>query len=212
MTVTEITMRSTPVSSARAPHRSSALHSLAQTAALMSVYDVAGAAAGSVAFLVLPLTGHANQAGVLYLALTGWGFAAGLFVYIARVFQPRLSVWLASDGAASGRRQARALAGWALRLNLGWLVLVGLLIVAEDLGGSQPRASARGDPHRTAAVAGRGLGHDVCERFATRELGSARARDGREGRRRRLRASRDHLSRAHPNLRGGWRRLGAVHR
>ncbi|MFZ0383279.1 MAG: hypothetical protein WAL38_36005, partial [Solirubrobacteraceae bacterium] len=57
-------------------------------------------------------------------------------------FQPRLSVWLASDGAASGRRQARALAGWALRLNLGWLVLVGLLIVAEDLGGSQPRASA----------------------------------------------------------------------
>jgi len=142
MTVTEITMRSTPVSSARVPHRSSALHSLAQTAALMSVYDVAGAAAGSVAFLVLPLTGYANQAGVLYLALTGWGFAAGLFIYIARVFQPRLSVWLASDGALSGRRQARALAVWALRLNLGWLVLVGLLIVAADLSGSQPSAGA----------------------------------------------------------------------
>jgi hypothetical protein len=142
MTVTEITMRSTPVSSAPAPRRSSALHSLVQTAALMSVYDVAGAAAASVAFLVMPLTGYANQAGVLYLALTGWGFVAGLFIYIARVFQPRLSVWLASDGAASGPRQARALALWALRLNLSWLVLVGLLIVAADLGGSQPGAGA----------------------------------------------------------------------
>ena len=142
MTVTEITMRGTPVSGAGAAHHSSALRTLAQTAALMGVYDVAGMAGASVAFLVLSLTGYANQAGVLYLAITGWSFAASLFVYVARVFQPWLSVWLAREGSVTGRRQARALAAWALRLNAAWLVVVGLLIVAADLRTLLPSVSA----------------------------------------------------------------------
>jgi hypothetical protein len=140
MTVTEITMRGTHVSGAA--HHSSSVRSLAQTAALMGAYDVAGMAAASVAFLVLPLTGYANQAGVLYLAITGWSFAASLFVYIGRVFQPWLSVWLAREGSVTGRRQARVLAAWALRLNAAWLVVVGLLIVAADLRTLLPSVGA----------------------------------------------------------------------
>ena len=144
MIVSEITMRGTPVSHAGTARtqRSSARRSLAQTAALMGVYDVAGAAAGSVAFLVLPFTGYANQAGALYLAFTGWAFAASLFIYVARVFQPRLSIWLASDGAVTGRRQARTLALWALRLNGVWLVATGLVIVAADLRRLPPGGGA----------------------------------------------------------------------
>ena len=109
---------------------------------MMGVYDVAGVAALSVAFLILPFSGHADQSGVLYLALAGWGLALGLIVYVARVFQPRLSVWLAGEGSVSGRRQARLLARWALGLNLAWLVVAGLVIVARDLDGLTAGASA----------------------------------------------------------------------
>lgn len=141
MTVTELTMRGTPVTPS-GTHRSRALRSLGETAAMMSVYDVAGNAALSVAFLVLPLSGHADQSGVLYLALAGWGLALSLIVYVARVFQPRLSVWLAGAGSVSGRRQARVLARWALRLNLAWLAAAAVVIAVADLSGLTAGASA----------------------------------------------------------------------
>lgn len=141
MAVTELTMRGTPIAPRRA-RRARVPRDLAETAAMMSVSDVAGMAALSVAFVVLPLSGHADQSGALYLALAGWGLALGLIVYVARVYQPRLSVWLAGAGSVSGRRQARLLARWALRLNLAWLAVAGVVIVAADMRGLTTGASA----------------------------------------------------------------------
>jgi archaellum biogenesis protein FlaJ (TadC family) len=133
MAMTEITMRGTPVALGRPSARTPALRGLAQTAALMGVYDVAGMAAGSIAFVVLPLTGHAEQSGVLYLALVGWGLVLSLLVYVGRVFQPRLSLWLAGEGQITGRLHARTLARRSLTLNAVWLVVVAVVIVAADL-------------------------------------------------------------------------------
>ena len=128
--VTELTS-----SGLRAPTQSifgrpGVLRSLSETVALMGVYDVAALVATSAVFLVLPLTRNAAQSGDLYLAVTGWGIALSFFIYALRVFQPRISLWLAGEGRVTGRRRARTMAAWALGLNVAWLLVVAVVRLA----------------------------------------------------------------------------------
>ncbi|MFN2468233.1 MAG: hypothetical protein ABR521_08930 [Gaiellaceae bacterium] len=128
--VTEVTLRGLRAPTRSLAGRPRARRRLDETVALMGVYDVAALAATSAVFLVLPLTRNADQSGDLYLALAGWGVALGFLVYALRVFQPRMSLWLAGEGSLTGRGWARSLAAWALALNAAWLVVVAVVLVA----------------------------------------------------------------------------------
>ncbi|MFI6323806.1 hypothetical protein ACIBG8_40210 [Nonomuraea sp. NPDC050556] len=101
---------------------------LAGTVVLMGVADVLANAMIGTLFVELSLTVHAGQSGDLYLVVLAWGFAVSVIYTVQRIYQPRLSVLIASGGSgarALGRRVI-GVAGW---VSAVWLVAGGAAIV-----------------------------------------------------------------------------------
>jgi hypothetical protein len=131
--VTELTLFRVGAPIRNLTGRPRVLRILAGTVALMGVQDVVACVAVSWVFFVLPLTGHADQSGELYVAVAGWAIVLAFFTYLLRVFQPRVSLRLAGGGAQDGRKWGRVLGWWALGINGAWLASMALTIRAPGL-------------------------------------------------------------------------------
>lgn len=118
----------------RIPLRRRVWRLLAATSALMGVSEVMSNLAASVIFVELAVTAHATQNTELYLVTQGWSVIVGFVYFVQRVFQPRVTVRLAADGAA-GVRPAGRLARAVLLLNTTWLVVAGALMTGGGTGG-----------------------------------------------------------------------------
>lgn len=101
---------------------------LAGTVALMGVADVLANAMIGALFVELSLTGHAAQSGDLYLVVLAWGFAVSVIYTLQRIYQPRLSLLIAS-GASGARTLGRRVTGVAAWVSAAWLVAAGVAIM-----------------------------------------------------------------------------------
>ncbi|WP_433374449.1 hypothetical protein [Streptosporangium sp. CA-115845] len=116
----------------RPPHRA-LRRVLAGTVVLMGTADVMSNAMVGALFVELALTSHASQSGDLYMMILGWGFTVSVIYTLQRIYQPRLSLRMASGGAearALGRRVAR-LSVW---MSATWLVLAGTALIGGLAG------------------------------------------------------------------------------
>lgn len=118
--------RPVPDAAARRP----LLGRFARRATLMGLPELADAAATSAVFAVLALTGRTSDSGPLYLALVLAAVTGALLTYLLRVYQPATSARLRGPAGGGGRAQAERLLRLALRLGLGFaVVLAGWLAV-----------------------------------------------------------------------------------
>jgi hypothetical protein len=106
------------------------LRGLLRTMALIGAYDLAGAAALSLSFVVLAGTRFRGDAGWLLLVTTLWSLLFNGFTYLLRVFQPQVSVAL-GRGGVDARRYALRLTRLAALGVGGWLLLVAAAALAH---------------------------------------------------------------------------------
>jgi hypothetical protein len=107
---------------------------LAGTVLLMGAADVMSNAIIGTLFVELAVSSHAGQSGDLYLMILGWGFAASVVYTLQRIYQPRLALWMTSDGSARARTLGRRVADLAIVTSALWLVLAGAALVAGVAG------------------------------------------------------------------------------
>lgn len=117
------------------PHRA-LRRVLAGTVVLMGTADVMSNAMVGALFVELALTSHAGQSGDLYVLILGWGFTVSVIYTLQRIYQPRLSLRLASGGAAEARALGRRIARLSVWMSAGWLVLAGVALLG-GLAGSR---------------------------------------------------------------------------
>jgi hypothetical protein len=106
------------------------LRGMLRTMALIGAYDLAGAAALSLVFVVLAGTRFRGDAGWLLLVTTMWSLVFSGFTYVLRVLQPQVSVAI-GRGMVEPRRRALRLTRLAALGAGGWLLLVGAAMLAH---------------------------------------------------------------------------------
>jgi len=115
------------------PHRT-LRRVLAGTVVLMGTAEVMSNAAVGLLFVELALTSHASQSGDLYVLILGWGFTVSVIYTLQRIYQPRLSLRMASDGAAGTRAFGRRVARLSVWTSATWLVLAGVALIGGLAG------------------------------------------------------------------------------
>lgn len=104
-------------------HRRTVVRSFLRTIWLLGVYDLASAIVLALTYVLLGLSGRADESAVFYVGMLSSGVAGGVLLYLLRIAQPRTSARLQGAGAASGRGQARRL------LTASWSVGAALAVV-----------------------------------------------------------------------------------
>ncbi|WP_329091134.1 MULTISPECIES: hypothetical protein [unclassified Streptosporangium] len=117
----------------RPPHRA-LRRVLAGTVVLMGTADVMSNAMVGALFVELALTSHASQSGDLYVMILGWGFTVSVTYTLQRIYQPRLSLRMASGGAAEARALGRRVARLSVWMSATWLVLAGTALIGGLAG------------------------------------------------------------------------------
>lgn len=116
------------------PMRRSVRDILLHTVTLMGAADVMSNLMVGALFVELSLTSHADQSGDLYLVLLAWGFASSLIYTLQRIYQPRLSLRIASGEVAEARALGRRIARLGAWAGAAWLLLAGVALVGGLAG------------------------------------------------------------------------------